>query len=248
MAYKSENEGNNGNSNNDVKTKVIKHIYCHTSESLTREKIANTYDISKAKVSEYVKDFSGLSVNKMINRIRISNVIDLLLNTDMCLEEIADKTGYCDVSHLIKNFKAITDVSPGDFREKHSNIPLNRHRKVIKLGFKIIEYINKHFTEDLSIIDLSRIFNVSPAFVDKCLLIIVEKNFNDYSDYRRIIKACELLLVQEKPVVDTAISVGYNCVRTFRRKFKQIMNITPGRYRKECFLGDDYLSEFELSA
>ena len=41
-----------------------------------------------------------------------------LLFTSMDLAKISEATGYADCSHMIKNFKRIMDITPGQYRLK----------------------------------------------------------------------------------------------------------------------------------
>ena len=48
----------------------------------------------------------------------MARVEQLLLFTDYDLSRISEMTGYADCSHMIKNFKRIMEITPGQYRLK----------------------------------------------------------------------------------------------------------------------------------
>ena len=46
-------------------------------------------------------------------------VFKFLLFTDLDLMQISEMTGYADCSHMIKNFKRIMNITPGQYRLKN---------------------------------------------------------------------------------------------------------------------------------
>jgi len=48
---------------------------------------------------------------------RIAKARKLLINTDLCLSEIALEVGFADQSHFARRFRQTLGVSPGQFRK-----------------------------------------------------------------------------------------------------------------------------------
>lgn len=72
--------------------------------------------------------------------------------------------------------------------------------------------------------------------MNKLLLYVVEKNFDNFLNYLRINQAIKLLFETRESLVDIAIDVGYNNVKTFSRNFIKARGITPGEFRKKYIL------------
>ena len=51
-----------------------------------------------------------------IEQIRVARVEQFLLFTNLDLAEISEANGYADCSHMIKNFKRIMGITPGQYR------------------------------------------------------------------------------------------------------------------------------------
>lgn len=75
--------------------------------------------------------------------------------------------------------------------------------------------------------------------MNKTLLYILEKNFEEFLHYLRINQACELLLETDAALVDIGVSVGYNTVKTFTRNFVRMKGVTPGEFRKIYHLQEE---------
>ena len=128
------------------------------------------------------------------------------------------------------------NLSPAHYRDIYKAKEHIFKEKDRSVGFEIISYINNHYTEDLSISDIVEKFKVSYIDVNRLLLYLVEKNFDDLLHYLRINRACELLLSTEDPIIDIAATVGYNNIKTFTRNFIRLKNMTPSYFRKNIHL------------
>ena len=171
--------------------------------------------------------------------MRITKTIDLLTYTDMSLNDISDFVGFSDASHLIKVFTPRMNLSPSQYRDIYKAKDHIFKEKDKSVSFEILSYINDHFTEDIKIYDVVEKFNVSYVDVNRSLLYLVEKNFDDMLHYLRINKACELLLTTDDALIDIAAQVGYNNVKTLTRNFLRLKNMSPGYFRKNVSLQKD---------
>lgn len=102
-----------------------------------------------------------------------------------------------------------------------------------RLSDEVIRYLEKHYSEDISIEKLSCEFYISSAH-----LIRRFKYESGYTPYEylgliRITKACRLLEFTDMPISEVAVSVGMNHVSRFITKFKSIVGVTPAAYRKQ---------------
>jgi YesN/AraC family two-component response regulator len=79
-------------------------------------------------------------------------------------------------------------------------------------------------------------FRVTVVEMNKMLIYIVEKNFESFLNYLRINQASRMLLESNDSLVDIAVNVGYNTVKTFNRNFVKLRGVTPGEFRKNFHL------------
>lgn len=231
----------------DDRPAIFKYIYSHISQNLTLAKLSELFYMSESSISKYISDVTGMTFSDLINEMRITKTVDLLTYTDMSLNDVAQFVGFSDASHLIKVFTARMDLSPSQYREIYKAKEHIFKEKDKSVSFAILSYITSHFAEDIKIIDVVNRFNVSYVDVNRSLLYLVEKNFDDLINYLRINEGCRLLLTTNDAIIDIAAAIGYNNVKTFNRNFIRLKNMTPGYFRKNVNLqiGSESISAAE---
>lgn len=97
----------------------------------------------------------------------------------------------------------------------------------------IIDYINAHYQEELTIDHLASICNYSPTY----FMNFFKKNLGvscmDYLISYRLRKATELLQHSSLSILEIASEVGFTNLSNFNRQFKKAYHMTPSHYREE---------------
>lgn len=95
---------------------VLKYVQEHYSENLTVETLANLAHFHPNYFTNMFKKYMGMPPIQYINKIRIEKAKYLIKTTDLHINEIALKTGFCDVYYFSKCFKNYVGYSPTEFR------------------------------------------------------------------------------------------------------------------------------------
>ena len=95
----------------------------------------------------------------------------------------------------------------------------------------MLDYIEEHYREDLSLNELSYQLELSPSYLSSVFKEYNHATFLEYLSRYRVARAKPLLLQTEDSVTDIAQQVGYSNVNTFIRIFKKEEGVTPGQYR-----------------
>lgn len=98
-------------------SQVINRLHEDPSYPWSLEKIAKDAGISKSSLASKFKRKLGDSPLHYLNTIRIQKAMDLLSNTEMSVEQIADELGFSDPFVFSKSFKKRTKTSPRDYRK-----------------------------------------------------------------------------------------------------------------------------------
>ncbi|MCZ8515013.1 response regulator [Paenibacillus filicis] len=99
-----------------------------------------------------------------------------------------------------------------------------KHQKAMDT---IIEYIHEHYTEDISLEELSDIVSISKNYLCYIFKKATGETFNQYLTRVRIEKAKEMILDGKWLVYEIAEKVGYKNIPYFSTVFKKITGHTP---------------------
>lgn len=97
----------------------------------------------------------------------------------------------------------------------------------------MVDYINRHYMEDISIQTLADLCSINPNYTGQLFKQKMNQTFNSYLSNLRIQHAIQLLTNTDMPVALVAASVGYPDYFYFAKVFKKITGSTPSSYRHE---------------
>ncbi|MBK9450795.1 MAG: helix-turn-helix transcriptional regulator [Bacteroidetes bacterium] len=81
------------------------------------EIIAEALHYEYKYLSTLFSSVEGVTIEHYIILQKVEKAKDLIVDDEMSLSEIADRLGYSTVAHLSNQFKKITGMPPGKFRE-----------------------------------------------------------------------------------------------------------------------------------
>lgn len=96
----------------------------------------------------------------------------------------------------------------------------------------IVQYVHLHYTDKLTLENVSRQFKVSVPYISRAFREHVGQSFLDYLHGLRIRSAASLLISTDMAISDIASEVGFESFRTFSRVFKELKRVTPSEYRQ----------------
>lgn len=80
--------------------------------------IADTFHVTQSHLSRYFKQQMGVGVLDYIHKYRISLAKDMMKeNLNVRIKEVAERTGFYNVSALIRVFKKNEGMTPGEYRD-----------------------------------------------------------------------------------------------------------------------------------
>jgi AraC family transcriptional regulator len=97
---------------------------------------------------------------------------------------------------------------------------------------RVIEYINEHLQDELSLVELSRIAKLSPHHFATAFKASTGISPHSYVIERRIDRARDLLLRKEKTISEIAVAVGFSSQSHLTANFRRTMGVTPRKFRE----------------
>ena len=98
-----------------------------------------------------------------------------------------------------------------------------------------IQYIDTHYTREISLNELAEIVRVTPAYFCRVFKQALNLTPIEYINRVRILKAESLLTETNTHIIDIAMEVGFGSIPYFNRVFRKINGIPPSEYRKIIF-------------
>lgn len=120
---------------------------------------------------------------------------------------------------LISHFKKESDI----------DTPYIKNEKIIE----VLKYIDKNYTEDITMKGLSREVFMSAPSLSKLFKEETGTLFNTYINKVRVNRSLKDLLYSRMSIEEIAINNGFKNSRTYRRRFKDIFGKSPSDYRNK---------------
>ena len=97
---------------------------------------------------------------------------------------------------------------------------------------KIVEYIDHHYTEEISLEQMSKALGYHYRYMSVMVNQFFHLPFPKVINRYRVNLACDLLAHSDKDITQIAYLCGFGSLRNFNRNFKVIMGITPREYQQ----------------
>ncbi|MBP3476193.1 MAG: helix-turn-helix transcriptional regulator [Lachnospiraceae bacterium] len=111
-----------------------------------------------------------------------------------------------------------------------------------------LDYISRHFEEDLTIGDLAVVSHMSETHFRRIFLKNMNMTPSDYLNMVRVHAACEYMKKHSTSMEMVAEKCGFQSVSTFNRNFKKIVGITPYQWKIHPENYEGKLLNFKISA
>lgn len=116
--------------------------------------------------------------------------------------------------------------------QKSNNLPApSSNYRTKKLIWNVIQFVNTHYMDDLSLETLSSQFDASVSAISLSFKEVMGTNFLHYLHSLRIRRATGLLLNTSMSVLDISVETGFQSFRTFSRVFVKFEGLSPREYR-----------------
>lgn len=96
---------------------ILEYIDSHSSEPLEVQELARLCHMSYSHFAKLFRENYGRSCKEYIKYIRLNKAQDLLVNSDLDIDYIAQETGFYDSSHFIRQYKSWRGITPKQERK-----------------------------------------------------------------------------------------------------------------------------------
>lgn len=118
------------------------------------------------------------------------------------------------------------------FKKKNKNVINTSSEKYKRRFQKIIDYIDIHYKEDISLIKIADYCGLTREHFSRSFKKYMGVTFTEYLNSIRLIHAHRQLVYTDQSVLDIALDCGFPNIGAFNRCFKELYYYTPAKYRK----------------
>ncbi len=104
----------------DAFKEIIEYVEHHCIRELSVNALSRAMFFSPSYISKIFRQRTNQSLAKFIQQKKMEHAKNLLLNSDMSIEEIMAETGYSDRKHFYKLFSEYYNETPGKYRDKNN--------------------------------------------------------------------------------------------------------------------------------
>ena len=97
---------------------MISYLHEHFAEKFSLTELAQSVFMSRNECCRYFKQMMNMTITEYLLEYRLSKAAELLETSGLSITEIAEKTGFCDVSYFIKVFRLKTGMTPKAYAHK----------------------------------------------------------------------------------------------------------------------------------
>ena len=150
-------------------------------------------------------------------KIQDDGIIFQCLNTT--LQELSRKNTD-DTMVTLKTLELLRYISEKYINENFEN----------PLISKAISFIDTNFALNITVDDIAQHVNLNRSYLQRKFKIATNQTIVDYIANLRIDKAKKMMTATSLPIIDIAVSVGYNSRQSFFKSFKKITGLSPSEY------------------
>jgi two-component system, response regulator YesN len=109
-----------GNDNAKIINNIAEYIEKNYMEEITLEGMAEKVYLSKSHLSRLFKQYYGKNFNNYLITKRMDIAEQMLIDTNLQINQISSKVGYCNLNSFTKTFKEYKGISPCEYRKQNS--------------------------------------------------------------------------------------------------------------------------------
>lgn len=152
----------------------------------------------------------------------VTSTVDLFSKTEKPLPMETNSLAQVLGVHLIRYYSNLFPTTDHFNREKLNPAQLE----------KVLEYIDTNLERSVSVKELGNLLELSQYHFLRAFRNMLGQTPRHYVLHRRVTKAQELIQYGKLSLADIAYQLGFSSQSHMTTAFKQVLNITPGQFRK----------------
>ncbi len=223
---------------NEVKTPMplgwnaVLYIAEHYREPLTVKAVAEEFECSPEELNREMRRISGHDFQQELERVRINIACGAMFFEDVSLSYLLSYSGFSTEASFYRIFKKYKGISPKEYRTQRLSSGKGYYGMVgSKTVVSALNYIYKNYAQPITQKQIASEFYISEDLLSDRFREMFGMNIRQIILLNRVRHSEALLINTELPLLDIALSVGYNSAKVFTRSFRRVNGMTPTEFR-----------------
>lgn len=182
-------------------------------------------------LGEISKNQSYLLVQHLVIQLN-SSLIELVNEVNLPLGLVFEGVNLLENLQKIQSLPDVRRYFTSIIDKIVQQVQSGRKSKMDKYYDRIMEYLTENYMRELTLEIVSGDIQLSPTYINQILRSKSGKTFVQLLNEMRIEKANELLRDSDMKVKDIAEQVGFTSSKYFIKIYKEIVGVTPGKYKE----------------
>ncbi len=200
------------------------------------------FEIAFEYLEKYITEFSTLFTTevfeyKSFHENIIFTITVLLNNMDYAVNELEnEKFKYFNSIDEANSAREVVELLHQFLAEVKKVIQEKTHHSSKSNMNRMLEYIQEHYAEPLSLTGVANHFHFNPTYLSSYFSSNNREGFNEYLNKVRIEEATKLLIQDTLSIAEISGRVGYSDHSYFCKVFKKVKGVSPSQYRRTQYM------------
>lgn len=101
--------------------KILNYLHLNYQHKITIHDLSNMFHLNRTSLNERFQRIIGMPVITYLIDLRVRLASTILRNTNLPVAEVAEQTGFSNLSHFIKSFRHCTGLTPTEYRKNYDD-------------------------------------------------------------------------------------------------------------------------------
>lgn len=204
----------------------------HYREPLTAAGVAEEFGCTAAELNRELRKISGYNFQQSLDRTRINIATGGMFFDEISMSYLLSYTGFSTEASFYRTFKKYKGMSPKEFRSLRLKNGCGYYGMVVnKTVISVLNYIQLNYAHPITQKQIAAEFYISETLLSEKFHDMFGMSVKHIITLSRVRHSEVMLINTDLPLLDVALSVGFNSAKVFSRAFRNINGVSPLEFR-----------------
>lgn len=206
----------------------------HYREPLTAAGVAAEFGCTAAELNRELRRISGYNFQQSLDRTRINIATGGMFFDEISMSYLLSYTGFSTEASFYRTFQKYKGMSPKEYRMLRLKNSCGYYGMVVnKTVINVLNYIQLNYAHPITQKQIAAEFYISETLLSEKFHEMFGMSVKHIITLSRVRHSEVLLINKDLPLLDVALSVGFNSAKVFSKAFRRINGISPVEFRHQ---------------